>query len=146
LKSPNLHFSKTLTSKLCFTTERLLRNERVGSYGTGVHLVVHHVSQFQHVNNTYRGRLVKTLTCTTIIKEGVTKLWNTGFFCKLVDIIYGCTIKDWRSIFSTELLTGPSQHGFINLADVHTGRYTQRVQYNVHRGSILKEWHILVTY
>ena len=36
---PDFHFSETLTTELCFTTEWLLRDERVWTNGAGVHLV-----------------------------------------------------------------------------------------------------------
>ncbi len=30
-----------------------------------------------------------------------------------------------------------------DLSDVHTGRYTQRIQYDIQRTAVWKEWHIL---
>src|SRR5688572_16703107 len=62
LERPHLHFSKTLTSELCLSTQRLLSNKRVRSDRTSVHLVVHHVYQLDHVNDTYGSFLVKTLS------------------------------------------------------------------------------------
>ena len=40
----DLHLSETLSTKLRFTTKRLLRDERVWTDGTGVHLVFYHVA------------------------------------------------------------------------------------------------------
>lgn len=40
---PNLHLTETLTAELRLTAERLLRDKRIGTDRTGVHLVVDHV-------------------------------------------------------------------------------------------------------
>ena len=41
---PHLHLTKALTTKLGFTTQWLLRDERVWTDATCVHLVVYHVA------------------------------------------------------------------------------------------------------
>ena len=66
LQCPNLHFSKSLSSELCFTSKRLLCDYRVWSYTSCVHLVVYHVVQFQHIYIADCCRLVKDLSCFTI--------------------------------------------------------------------------------
>ena len=68
LDSPNLHFSETLTTELCLTTEGLLRDERLRTNGTCVHLVLNHVAQFQHVGDTHGCELVEGLTSGTVIQ------------------------------------------------------------------------------
>src|SRR6202008_1233079 len=59
---PNLHLTKTLTTELCFTTQRLLSNKRVRSDRTCVHLIVNKVSKFQHVNHPNSYRLIETMS------------------------------------------------------------------------------------
>src|SRR5690606_26973625 len=76
---PYLHLTKTLPAKLCFTTQRLLCNKTVWPDGTCVHLIVHHVVQFDHVDNTHCCLLVEALTGFTVIEVSVTKFRKTGF-------------------------------------------------------------------
>src|SRR5690606_24643463 len=72
--SPNLHFSKTLSTELCLTTQWLLCNERVRSDRTGVHLIVNQVTEFQHICYPNGYRLVKLLTAQSIVQVGSTEL------------------------------------------------------------------------
>ncbi len=69
---PNFHLTKTLTTKLGLTTKRLLRNETVWSDRTRVHFIIHHVVQFQHIDDTHRCFLVETIAGFTIIQVSVT--------------------------------------------------------------------------
>src|SRR5690349_14921222 len=62
LDRPHFHFSETLTTELCLTTQRLLRDEGVRTDRTCVHLIVNKVTEFQHVCHTNRYRLIKLLT------------------------------------------------------------------------------------
>ena len=65
---PDFHFSKALATKLCLTPQRLLGNQRVRTYRAGVHLIVHHVGQFQHINDTYRSLLVEALASFPVMQ------------------------------------------------------------------------------
>src|SRR6185437_10799876 len=76
----------------------------------------------------------------------VTKARQTSFTDMFSNLLYRRSIKDRRSELHTQLLTGPTQNGLVDLTQVHTTRYTQRVQYHVHRRSICEEWHILRSY
>ena len=42
----------------------------------------------------------------------------------------------------TEHMACPGEMDFQNLTDVHSGRYAQRIQYQINRTSIRSEWHI----
>src|SRR5690554_5809003 len=74
----------------------------------------------------------------------MSKSWNPcliGVFIYLID--FG-TVKNWSGKFASQFLSCPTQHSFINLTDVHTRWYTQWVQYNFYRSSIIKERHIFL--
>src|SRR5690606_33586367 len=64
---PYFHFPKPLSTKLGFTAQRLLRDKRVRSDRPRMHLVIHKVTQFQHIGDTHSDRLVKHLPCKTVI-------------------------------------------------------------------------------
>ena len=48
--------------------------------------------------------------------------------------------------FSPSSRAGPSEHGFVNLTEVHTRRHTQRVQADIDDRSVLEERHVLVAH
>ena len=55
----HFHFSKALSAELRLTAERLLRDQRVRSDGTGVDLVVDQVRELQHVDVSHRHLLLE---------------------------------------------------------------------------------------
>jgi len=54
LQCPHFHFTKALATKLCFTTERLLRDHRVRTRGACVDLVIDEVVELQDVHVAHR--------------------------------------------------------------------------------------------
>ena len=55
------------------------------------------------------------------------------------------TIEDRSSELHTEFGSCRTEDGFENLTDVHTRWHTQRVEHDIHRSTVLEEWHILLT-
>ena len=47
------------------------------------------------------------------------------------------------NVASISMDSGPAQVNLQHLSNVHTGRYTQRVQHDIQWTSVRKEWHIL---
>ncbi len=111
-----------------------------------MHLVINHVSQFEHVDHTYRGRLVKTFTGTPVVEIGGAVAGYAGFFSQTVDLILAGTVKYRCRELHSQLLAGPSQYALIYLTEVHPGGYTKRVENDIHRGSVSQERHILLPY
>src|SRR5690606_24930414 len=66
-QGPDFHLPKSLASKLGLSAQRLLCDQGVRSYGTCVHLIVYHMSEFQHIDYPDRCRLVKARSRTTIV-------------------------------------------------------------------------------
>src|SRR5690349_7284722 len=62
------------------------------------------------------------------------------------NFFYRSTVEDRSGKPYPELLTRPTQYSLIDLSEVHTGRYTQRVQYHIHRSSVFQERHIFRPY
>ena len=117
---PNLHFSETLTTKLSFTTQRLLSYERVRTDRTSMHLIFNHVTEFQHISHTNSCRLVELFTGTTITKISLTVTRQTGLVCPLIEIFHGSTIKDRSCKLHTQRFSGTSENSFKYLSDIHT--------------------------
>ena len=111
-----------------------------------MHLILYHVTKLEEVGNTYRCRLVELLTSLTIIQVSRTESWQSSFISPLSEVVKLSTIKDRSSEFNAQTLAGSTEDSLENLTEVHTRRYTQRVQYQVYRTTILKEWHIFLTY
>ena len=57
LERPDLHLPKTLAAELSFSTQRLLRDERIGAGRPGMDLVLHQVDELQHVDVADRNSL-----------------------------------------------------------------------------------------
>ncbi len=146
LKRPDLHLSETLSTELRLTTERLLCDERVGTDGTCVHLVLDHVTELKHVDHTNGCGLVETVTCTTVVEVSLTVAGKTGLVSPFVQVVERGTVENRSGELLAELTTGPTENSLENLTEVHTRRHTQRVQHDIYRSTILKERHILLTY
>src|SRR5689334_17030777 len=141
---PNFHFSETLTSELRLTTQRLLSDQRVRTDRTRMHLVVDHVTELQHVDNSNCCGLVEFFTSTTVVEICASELRQAGLGYPLVDLLISSTVENWRCEFHTELQSCPSENGFIDLAQVHTRRHTERIEHDVNRCSVLQVRHVFV--
>src|SRR5450631_3227296 len=73
-EGPHFHFTESLTTELCLTTQRLLCNETVRPDTAGVHFIIHHMVQFFDGYNDHRSFLVETITGFTIIQVCMTEL------------------------------------------------------------------------
>ena len=111
-----------------------------------MHLVINHVSQFQHVDHTHGCRLVETFSRSSVIQIGGSESRHTCLVRVFVDIVQRGTIKNRSCKLQSQILSGPTQHGFEYLSQVHTGRHTQRIQTNINRSSVRQERHILYPY
>ncbi len=109
-----------------------------------MHLVLHHVAEFQHVNNTHRCRLVKPLAGTAVIQVSLTITGKAGFVCPFIEVIKRGTVENRGCELLAKLTPRPSEHGLENLAEVHTRRHTKRVQTDINRRTVGKERHILL--
>ena len=85
-----------------------------------MHLIVDHVAEFQHVDDTHCCRLVETFTSTTIVQVGTAVTRKACLVGQLVDFLKRCTVEDWSSKVDTQLQASPTKHSFENLTQVHT--------------------------
>ena len=93
---PNLHLTETLAAELGLTAERLLRDERVGTDRTGVHLVVDHVAELEHVDHAHRRRLVEHFARAAVVEVRTAAVRNTRLGRVLVDLVERRTVEDRR--------------------------------------------------
>src|SRR5690606_22196069 len=66
-----------------------------------------------------------------------------SFFEPVSYLIPAGTVKDRRSKVVSQFQSGPAKSGLIQLTEIHTGRHTQRVQYDINWRTVRKERHIL---
>ncbi len=130
-RAPDLHFAETLTAELPAPYRPreglLLRNERVGTDRTGMHLVVDHMAQLQHVDHAHGSRLVELLARLAVVQVGATATRNAGLRRIFVDLVERGPVEDRRGELQPQLTAGPAEHGLVNLPEVHTRRHAQRV-------------------
>ncbi|MNV66773.1 hypothetical protein D3C71_1595450 [compost metagenome] len=118
-KRPYLHLTETLSTKLSFTTQRLLRNKRVRTRGTSMDLIVNHVSEFDHVHDTNSDFTFEFVTRTTIIQHSLTVTLHTRFFHGVEYVILFGAIKYWSCYVDTQVHSRHTQMDFKHLSDVH---------------------------
>ena len=92
LKSPNFHFTETLTTEVRFTTKGLLGDKGVWSNATCMHLVVNHVVQFEHVDITDSCRLVETVARLAVVQVGAAIFGQSSFAHISIDLFEGGTV------------------------------------------------------
>ena len=108
LERPYLHLSETLATELRLTSKRLLGDERVGTDGTRMHLVLHHVAEFQHVDHADGGRLIKAVAGASVVKISLAITRNSGLVGPFVEVVERRAVKDRGGEFLAELTSGPS--------------------------------------
>ncbi len=143
LQCPDLHLTETLATELRLTAERLLGDEAVRTDRTGVHLVVHHVTQFHEVGHTYGSHLVERLARLAVVELGLAGTRQTGFVGPLVQLLHCTSVEDRSRELDTQFGTCPTEYSLEDLTDVHTGRHTHRVQHDIHRRTVSQERHVL---
>ena len=92
-----------ILAELRLTAERLLRDKRIGTDRTGVHLVVDHVAQFEHVGHADGGRLVETLARLAVVEVGAAAARDTCLGGILVDLVERSAVEDRRGELHAQL-------------------------------------------
>ncbi|OAV63455.1 hypothetical protein Barb6_03736 [Bacteroidales bacterium Barb6] len=110
-----------------------------------MHLVVHHVSQFQEVGDPYRCRLVEAFARAAVVEVGFSVAGDTGFVRPFVQVIQRSTVENRGGKLHVHLSACPAQDGFKYLSEVHAGRHTQWVEANINGRTVFHERHILLT-
>ena len=108
-----------------------------------MHLVVDHVAELDHVDDTHGCRLVEPVSCSTIPEVGLAIHRHACLLGIFTDVLDGCTVEDRSAELNSEFLSCPTEHGLVNLTEVHSGRHAERVEDDVHWSSVLEERHIL---
>ena len=154
LKRPHLHFAHALTAHLRLAAEGLLRDEGVWSDGTRVDLVRDKVVQLKHVDHADHDALSKGFAGETVVEDGLAVgvdpcgiallllLLDAGLAQALVDLRLLNAVEARSRGVEAEETAGEAEIGLEQLAEVHAGRYAQRVEHDVNRRSVGKERHV----
>src|SRR5690554_8237326 len=111
-----------------------------------MHLIFHHVAELEHVDDSYRSGLIETFTCSSVVEIGFSECRYFCLVCPYGEVVKRSPVEDGCRKFHSQFFTCPSQHSLEDLSEVHTGRYTQRVQNDIYGCTVGKERHILLTY
>ena len=111
-----------------------------------MHLVLHHVAEFQHVDHADSGRLIKAVAGASVVKISLAITRNSGLVGPFVEVVERRAVKDRGGEFLAELTSGPSEYSLENLSEVHSRRHTERVEHDVYGSSVLKERHVFLTH
>src|SRR5919108_2004861 len=112
LQRPHLHLSEALPTELCFTGERLLRDERVGADRACVDLVVDQVRQLEHIDHAHGDGVIEALTGASVTQPHLAvrreprssqELDHRGIE-SLLDWLLRCQRRDRREPLGTALL------------------------------------------
>ena len=68
-QAPDLHLTEPLASKLCLATEGLLRDQAIGTRGTGVHFVINKMIELEHIHVANCDLSIKCFSCAPIVKR-----------------------------------------------------------------------------
>ena len=85
-----------------------------------MHLVVHHMTEFDHIDDANSCGLVKPVSGATVPEVGLTEAGNACLVSVSTDLVYGCTVEDRSGELQAKFTAGPTEHGLINLTQVHT--------------------------
>ena len=111
-----------------------------------MHLVVNHVTQFDHIDDTDCSILVEPVSCTTVSKMSSSEPRKACLICIITDRVNAGTVENRCTELDAQFGTCPSENGLVNLTEVHTRRHTKRVKNYIYWSTILEERHILLSY
>ena len=107
-----------------------------------MHLVLHHVSEFEEVGDADSGRLVKALARLAVIDVGGAEGRKPCLVSPLLQIVKFGTIEDGRGKLHTQALAGGTKNGLENLTEVHARGHAHRVQNQVYGTAVGQERHV----
>src|SRR3954471_11182706 len=142
-EGPHFHFSEALAAELGFTTQRLLRDQRIRSDRTSVNLVVDQVRELEHVDETDADLLLEFLAGHAVEEIGLAVVRQPRGLELQLDLRLHRAVEHGRREVETERASGPAEVRFEDLTDVHTRRNAERVEHDLHRRAIRHVRHVL---
>src|SRR3954462_511611 len=127
-EGPHFHFSEALAAELGFTTQRLLRDQRIRSDRTSVNLVVDQVRELEHVDETDADLLLEFLAGHAVEEIGLAVVGQTGGLELELDLRLHRAVENRRGEVETERARGPSEVRLEDLTDVHARGDAERVE------------------
>ena len=98
--------------------------------------------KLDHVHDTDRNAVVKRLTCTSIVKNGLGITIHTSFFHSIPEVFWACSVKDWCCDVNTQVTSCHTKVKFHNLTDIHTWWHPKRVQHDINWCTVWKVRHV----
>ena len=105
-------------------------------------LVINQMVQFQHIHVSDRYRIIEIISCTSITQTQLAAAIISTFFQQLNNILLCRTVKYRCCDIPVFILCSQTQMNLQYLSDVHSRRYTQRVQHYLQRLPVFHKRHI----
>src|SRR5690606_23350319 len=83
---PNFHLTQSLTTKLGFSTQRLLRHQRVRTDRTSMDLFFDQVMQLEHVHDAHSDWHLEGFPRPAVKEDCLTAQWQFGFTKQVLHI------------------------------------------------------------
>ena len=85
-----------------------------------MHLVINHMTEFDHIDDTDSSELVEPVSCSTISEVSAAISRKSGLICVSTDFIKACTVENRCTELDSKSLACPSEDGLVNLTEVHS--------------------------
>ncbi len=125
-QGPYFHFSEALASELGFSAQRLLGDQGIRTYGSLMHLIFHHMVQFQHIFTSDRHSVFVFLSGFSVIQRNFTVFRVSGFFQLRPYLFFGYPVQSRSGHFMSQFLGGQAGMELQGLPKVHTRNNSQR--------------------
>src|SRR5664280_1436323 len=119
LQGPYFHFSKALTTELCFATDWLLCNEGIAAGRARMHLVFSQVNQLEDICFSYGNLAIEVFAKHTVANVLLAAVAKSGLAQKSFDLFLGSAVEHGRHGANVQYPGSHAQTGLKKLADVH---------------------------
>ena len=85
-----------------------------------MHLVIDHVAELDHVDDTDSGILVEPVTCTAVPEMSPSESRQPCLVSVFAELVDARTVENRGAELDTENLSGPSENSLVDLAEVHS--------------------------
>src|SRR5574337_368939 len=94
LQRPHLHLAEPLSTELGLAPRSLLSDQRVGTNGASVNLIIYEMSQLHEVDITDRHLLMERLPGSSVVENSLPRDGETGSLEPRLDLFLFGAIKD----------------------------------------------------
>lgn len=130
--------------------------QAVRTHGAGVDFVRHQVVQLEHVGLAYHNGVVEGFAGKAVVQDALAShsavlavadpgeaVHLLGFGHVVPDGVFTDAVEHRSGHLEAEGPGRDAEVGFKHLSHIHSGRYAQGVQHDIHRSTVREEGHVL---